>query len=239
MFGLLLLFSVFAFGDDTAVEKYCFSSSIQTLTARQKFKTIEVASDLVTVDENCLIIQMRPHRREMIQNYVLSNISGARLTFSSANTRTEACKLKVEKIKSAESKQLNGQINKGGFTLGETKSQEDSSEISQIQTLKDFEFTVNQNQIKGNCRYITADRYEITLEVRKNPAPVLVETVQPDDQKTMVIQSQLQLTRGERVEVGSIIRQESDKNRQLKITPAGQINSSSQQEFEKVFLSLM
>ena len=67
----------------------------------------------------------------------------------------------------------------------------------------------------------------------------MVETQQPQDQKTMVIQTQLQLTRGERIEVGSIIQQESDKNRQLKVTPEGQINSMNQLGTEKVFLSLM
>ncbi len=239
MFVLLLLFSVLSYAEETATEKYCFSSGLQALQARQKYKAIEVGSDTVTVDENCLIIQMRPHRREIIQRYILSNMAGARLTFSSETTRRDPCRLKVEKVKTSQSKNINGQVNKIGLSLEEKSTHQNASEISQIQTLKEFELTMNQDQIKGNCRYITSDRYEISLEVRKNPKPVLVETERPEDQETMVIQTQLQLTRGERIEVGSIIRKESDKNRQVKISPEGTIDSMNQQESEKVFLSLL
>ncbi len=220
------------------MEKYCFSSTLQSISARQKFKAIEVNSDTVSVDENCLVIQMRPHRREIVQRYILTNIPGARLTFSSESERKDPCKLKVEKIKSTKSEQLNGHIANDSFSVGKTDTSGNSSEISQIQTLKEFELTMNQDQIKGNCRYITADRYEITLEVRRNPKPILVETQKPEDQKTMVIQTQLQLTRGDRIEVGSVIQKEDDKNRQLSISPAGQIESMSRKGMEKVFLSL-
>lgn len=239
MFGLLLLFSVLSFAEDTSTEKYCFSSGLQALQARQKYKAIEVGSDTVTVDENCLVLQMRPHRREIIQRYILSIFAGAQLTFSSESARRDPCRLKVEKMKTFHSKNVNGQINKTGLSLEEKSTHQNASEISQIQTLKEFELTVNQDQIKGTCRNITPDRYEITLEVRKNPKPILVETVRPQDQETMVIQTQLQLTRGERIEVGSIIRKESDKNRQVKISPEGTIDSMNQQESEKVFLSLL
>lgn len=208
------------------------------MSARQKFKAIEVNSDTVTLDENCLVIQMRPHRREIIQRYVLTHIPGAQLTFSSESVRREPCKLKVEKIKTHQKENLNAQINPNVINLREENTNQNSSELSQIQTLKEFELTMDQDQIKGSCRYITADRYEISLEVRKNPKPILIESQRPEDQKTMVIQTKLQLTRGEKVEVGQIIQKENDKRREIKITPEGQFETMNQSGIEKVYLSI-
>ena len=86
MLIMLLLFPLFVeAADDMATEKYCFPSGPVASLAHKKLEAIQVASDVVTLDENCLVIQMRPHRREFIQKYVLSSVNGGSVNFSSAD----------------------------------------------------------------------------------------------------------------------------------------------------------
>ncbi|MCM2351475.1 MAG: hypothetical protein NDI69_15740 [Bacteriovoracaceae bacterium] len=234
---MLLLFSFLSQAEDMSSEKYCFASKQHGLSAVQKFKAIQVSSDVVTVDDHCLIIQMRPHRREIIQRYLLSTFPGAYVAFSSENARRDPCQLKVEKekVKEADSLDIG---NRNNIVINKTNQNTHSSETMQIQTLKDFELTIDQDQIKGSCRYLNADRYEITIEVRKNPKLPLVNTQPTEDQETMTLQTQLQLTRGERIELGSVVRNLRDKNHQVDITPNIEINRSNQKVSESVFLSI-
>lgn len=244
---MLLLFSFLSFAEEMSSEKYCFSSELQALTAKQKFRAIQVGSDMVTPDENCLIIQMKPHRREMIQRFLLSSLPGTRVAFSSADIRREPCLLKVEKEKKSNSHNLNVGYEKYPV-LNKQEQKSFGTEIMQIQTLKDFELAVDQDQIKGSCRYLNANRYEITIEVRKNPKPItpvelppgtiVVVNQPPPDQETMSLQTQMQLSRGERVELASIVKQLKDKEKKVEINPSLQYNAGDKNSSEKVFLSI-
>lgn len=244
---MLLLFSFLSFAEEMSSEKYCFSSELHALTAKQKFRAIQVGSDIVTPDVNCLIIQMKPHRREMIQRFFLSSVPGTRVAFSSADIRREPCLLKVEKEKHSNSHKLNAGY-KEYPVLNKHEQKSSGSEVMQIQTIKDFELVVDQDQIKGSCRYLNANRYEITIEVRKNPKPIspvelppgtiVVMNQPPLDQETMSLQTQLQLSRGEKVELASIVRQLKDKDKKVEINPTLQYNTGDKSSVERVFLSM-
>lgn len=245
---LLLLFPLFVFAEDMASEKYCFSSLSGAQLAQKKFSAIQVNSDVATIDDNCLVVQMRPHRRELIQRYILSSAPGATVVYSSAEVRSETCKLKVEKIKNEQSDNLNVDVSKQIARADKTEFKGTASEVMQIDTLNEFRLSYNEDEILGNCRYITPDRYEIKIEVRKNPKPVVpvnlppgtvvVMNTPPPDQKTMALQTELQLTRGERIEVGDLIRKINDKEESISVSPSLTIKKVHQNASEKVFLSL-
>lgn len=216
--------------------------------AHKKISAILVPSDVVTIDENCLVIQMRPHRRELIQKYVLSSIPGATVSFSSEDLRREPCKLKVEKIKKKTAETTDLGLNNQIPSVSRTETLGTENETMDIQTLKDFELSVDQGQIKGTCRYINQNRYEISLEVRKNPKPIVpvnlppgtivVLNQPPPDQQTSVLQTQIQLSRGERIDLGGMIKNTTGKRHNVDINPSLNIETSDQDSTEKVFLSL-
>jgi len=245
---MLLLFSSLSFAEDLSSEKYCFSTS--PLIAQKKFSGIQVPSDVVTVDENCLVIQMRSHRRELIQKFMLSSLPGCYVAYSSEEIRRELCKLKVEKIKTKKSEVLEVDVglNQQTGSLSQTDSSGTANETMDIQTIKDFELTVDQDQVKGTCRYITQDRYEIALEVRKNPKPlvpvalppgaIVVLNQPPPDQETGVLQTQIQLSRGEKIDLGSAIKKANFKDRNVNIKPEFKLEATDQISSEKVYLSL-
>lgn len=244
----LLLFSFLAQAEEMSSEKYCFSSPMQSSSAKQKLSAIQVPSDTVTIDDNCLVVQMRPHRRELIQRFILSSFPGTAVSFSSEDVQREPCKLKVEKVKVKTADDLNAGVNQQGISLNKTDTNGAATETMQIQTIKDFELAVDQDEIKGTCRYLNSNRYEISLTVRKNPKPIVpvglppgtivVLNQPPADQETMVLQTQLQLSRGEKIDIGGVVKDLKFKNKSVDVKPDLNYETTGQTSSEKVWLSL-
>ncbi|MBA2404150.1 MAG: hypothetical protein H0V66_05215, partial [Bdellovibrionales bacterium] len=121
--------------------------------------------------------------------------------------------------------------------------------VTTIQTLREFELTVNQDVVKGECRAINPTRYEITLEVRKEaiplipPVPAGTIVVVPAAQamrvqETSRLQTTLQLNNGERIEIGSVVRNLTNGTSNLDINSGAAIEKTTGLQNEKVFLSI-
>lgn len=246
---MLLIFSTISFADDDmASERYCFSSTARAQVAKQKVEMIAVPSDVVNLDEQCLVVQMRPHRRELIQRYIVSTFPEANVSFSSAEVKRDPCRLKVEKEKMRTTDDLNIEFGKQQGQVIKVESKAQGNEVMEIETIKDFELTVDQDQIKGTCRAITPLRYSIEIEIRKNPKPIIpvglppgsivIVNQPPPAQETSVIKTEVQLERGERLNVGEIVKQLKDKDHTLDIKPNVSVGDGQQNITEKVFLSI-
>lgn len=248
MWIMLLIFSSISFADDMASERYCFSSPSRAQTAKQKFEMIQVPSDVANMDEQCLVIQMKPHRRELIQRYILSTFPEANVSFSSAEIRRDPCRLKVEKEKQRTTDDLNIEFNKQQGQVMKIESKVQGNEVMEIETIKDFELTVDQDQIKGSCKAVTPNRYSIEIEIKKNskpivpvglpPGSIVILNQPPADQETATIKTELQLERGERINIGDVVKQLKDKDRSVDIKPNVEIGNTQQNVSERVFLSL-
>lgn len=234
----IIIFTSFSLvADESAVEKYCFSSKEEMLKAKAELKTILLPSDSLTMGEECLSIGMRPHRRELIQSYVRNIAPTVSIAFSSAEVKREPCLLKVEKVMERNHEELNANIS--GFpniNLQSGKTQ--AKNISTLQTLGSFELTVNQDVIKGNCRFITPRRYEISLEVRKDPKPQISPWIPKEDEETSFLKTELQLEKGSRVEIGSVVKNLREKSGEIDSAKGGEIKRDAGKQSEKVFLSL-
>lgn len=233
-----LIFIGLAFAsEDMTFEKYCFSSSSRMEQTLSKLKVILVPSDKVEADPPCLTVSMRPHRRELIQAYVRNLAPDVSISFSEAEIKRPPCHLKVEKIKQIKKESLNIDVSEKQANATNSQTELESKENFQIQTTKEFELMVDQEAIKGSCRFINANRYDLALEVRKDPKPVY-PGVRPPDQETAILKTELQINRGERIEIGSIIKDLKDKNRQVDISPELKQQNAEGQAAEKIFLQI-
>ncbi len=236
----------FASEEDRSIETYCFTSEASRVRVEKKLSSILVPSDKLESEKNCITIQMRPHRRELIQNYTANLDPDMQVSFSSAEIKRETCSLQVEKIRAVSNQNTNVEISKFPGAI-EGQRTESSKDVMQIQTLDKFSFTLDQDAIEGNCRYITKDLYEITITARRDPRPVVppnlppgtivVVATPPPDQKTLNISTNIQLTRGSRIEIGSLVRDLRKKDHEVSIKPEAQIENAEQSAEEKVYLS--
>ncbi len=243
---IIIISLAFAADDEKSIETYCFSSEASRIRVEKKLNSILVSSDKLESEKNCITVQMRPHRRELIQNYTANLDPEMSVSYSSAEKKHELCSLQVEKVRERKKQNTNVVItNLPGASEGQQT--ESSKDVMQIQTIDKFSFSVDQDAIEGNCRYINRDLYEITITARRDPKPVVppylppgsvvVVTTPPPDQKTLSLSTSVQLTRGSRIEIGSLVRDMRKKDREVSIKPEAQIENLEQKEEEKVFLS--
>lgn len=242
-----LLFTLASFAQDFESERYCFKSPSQREKIHREVKGILLPVDQVSVSDSCLVVTMKPHRRELIQNYIRALDSEVNIAFSSAEIKREPCRIKVEKVKNKSNSNINAAGSIEGVGVSQTETQGKDQDAMQIQTLKDFELQSNQDVIKGQCRFITSDRFEITLNVRKDPKPLIPPvppgtivnvTTPPPDQETANLTTTLQLTRGSRVEIGSIVRDLKAKNQERSIPPQADYENRSNSTHEEIYLSI-
>ena len=247
MMFLPILFIATAFAqEDLQIETYCFSSAEARARTEKRLTNILVPSDKIQAEKNCFTLQMRPHRRELLQNYIRNLDSDVNITFSSAEIKREPCLLKVEKVRVKKNSNTNISVTQTpDATAGQMN--ETAQDIMQIQTLGAFSLVVSQDAIEGNCRYINKDIYEITINARRDPKPivppnlppgtVVVIPVPPPAEKTLNVTTTLQLSRGERTEIGSIVKDLRKKDQKIDVKPEAQFGNDDQMEEEKVFLS--
>jgi hypothetical protein len=242
-----LLFSAVLFAQEMESEKYCFSSIPKREKIQRELKGILLPVDQVTVSDSCLLISMKPHRRELIQNYIRTQDPNVSVSFSSAEIKREPCRLKVEKIKHSNESHISVTGEQNIIDPLVTQKKAEASETMQVQTLKNFELQYLQEVIKGECRFITPERYEVTINVRKDPKPYLPPlpsgsivniTSPPPDQETSALTTTVQLTRGSRIEIGSVVKELRAKNHEIKSNPKVDYEDRSNSTVEEIYLSI-
>ncbi len=244
----LLLFVHNTLADEIALERYCFESSMKMERVYQQVKPILLPSDKVMITPPCLAISMAPRRRELIQQYIVNLDPKVSVSFSSAEIKRDPCLLKVEKTHTLKKDSTELKVNETPELVATTTAAQ-GNETYQINTLKEFELSLNQDVVKGECRFITVDRYEISLEIRKDPKPLLPPTSPgtvvvvspgqvPPHQETSKLQTTIQLTRGQKIELGGVLKDLKDRSRivDASLGIEHQHNVGSTQE--RVFLSL-
>jgi hypothetical protein len=238
MIWWLALFTLSAFSQDSSIERYCYTSIERMQSVRIRAKDILLPSDQVTEDQTCLVVQMREHRRELIQSYLKNLDPSVSITYSSAEIKRDPCKIKVEKIRTMQNTVINGAVNQLP-QISETNTVGESKDTMQITTIKEFELKVNQDVIKGSCHYITPNHYEISIEVRKDPRPTLIGAVTPSiPQDTQSFSTNLSMRSADRIEMGGLIKKLKNSSGTVSITPSAQIDSIDGADVEQVFLSI-
>lgn len=249
MIWTLLLLAKIAVAEDLAVERYCFNSPQRAAYTSARLKPVLVPTDKIDSDGNCFSISMRPHRRELIQNFIRNIEPQVRISFSSAQSTNDPCQLKIEKIKTLSKTETSAEISSAS-NVEQSQTTRELKDTTSIQTLKDFEITIDQDTVKGSCRFITPTRYEITLEVRKDPKPlipglaegstvIITQPATPPDQETSKLTTTLQLTQGQKVEIGSLVKDLRNKDQKIDVTNTEfEMGKTDGTQLEKVFLGL-
>jgi hypothetical protein len=246
----LLLYTQVLLAQDQSVEEYCFSSipKMKEVSARLKFILVPV--DKTQEDKNCFTVSTPQHRRELIQHYVKRLEPSVNVGFSSAEIRTEPCRIKVEKIRLNSKQGTNAGLSpEQAISLQADQSSESARDVTKIQTLKEFELTVNQEVVKGECRVINSIRYEITLEIRRDPLPLapplspgmiipISGTQKTKTQETSKLQTTIQLNAGETIEVGSVVKTLTDQVSKVDVNSGATIDQMNVKQNEKILLSI-
>lgn len=246
----LLLFSQLALATDPVIEEYCFASAPKMKEVSARLKFILVPADKLQENANCFTISTPPHRRELIQSFVRRLEPAVQISFSSVEIKRDPCEIKVEKQKTKRTQNTDGSVNTSIIpAAGNEQMVQERNDVTRIQTLKDFELTVNQDTIKGECRVINSNRYEISIEVKKEARPlippvppgtvvVIPDAQIPKDQETSRLMTTLQLNRGERIELGSVVNNLKKNGTKIDVESGASLALGTEEQSEKIFLTI-
>ena len=246
----LLLYAQVLLAQDQSVEEYCFSSipKMKEVSARLKFILVPV--DKTQEDKNCFTVSTPSHRRELIQQYVKRLEPSVIVGFSTAEIKTEPCRIKVEKIRLNSKQATNAGLSpEQPISFQVDQSSESARDVTTIQTLKEFELTVNQDVVKGECRVINSIRYEISLEIRRDPIPLAPPlpsgmiipvngTQKIKTQETSRLQTTIQLNAGESIEIGSVVKTLTDQRSKIDVNSGATTDQMNVKQNEKILLSI-
>lgn len=239
---LWLIFLTLASHADS-IETFCFEDSLNKSAAIKSLEPLLLPADKVSFEESCFTLVTADHRRELLQRFIRNRHPEATVSFSSEELRKEACRLKVEKTRIDQDS--NSSIGLRGAGVTERKSR--GMETSKIQTINDFELAVNQNIIQGSCRFITPERYEIKLTVRKDlkplhppvsPGVIVIVNGRPPDQETSQLSTTVQLQKGERVQIGTMNQKRKNEGKDLGLPPRAQVKNLETSSSEEIYLSI-
>lgn len=248
-FFLILLSNAFA--QEMVVETYCFQSEQEALKARESAKYMMLPSDRTEPKESCFSVFTHESRRELIQKYLLNSFPKMRVDYSSSETTSkDDCQLLVEKVKieNKESIFLQSGKNPQGRVRESTKS---TREVSQLRVMSGapFELKVDEQEISGKCRYITPSRYEITFTMRFVPKPIVPEMApgttvvinnpsQIKHQTGTNLATTVQMNKGEKLEIGNIVKDLTNEAAHASLIPKIQIDKSKGEAQEKIYLMI-
>ncbi len=212
-----------------------------------QLKSISIPSDRIEKDDQCLVVTCGSHRRELIQRYLVSNDQDVSISFSSVENKRDPCDLLVEKTRTKSSSSQ--QVDISGKSAGATASTSSgtATETFEITTLNDFELSVDLDSVKGSCRSVTPERYEITLTVEKTANPltppvpagtIIIVNNPPPPVQTSRRSTTVQLARGDKVEIGSLIKNLKDQNKEVNASPRFDTGNNEEMEQERTFLSI-
>lgn len=245
MLWIIFLFVTnFLFAQETVIETYCFSTTAQASKAQQSARYLMTAADQIETRGSCFSLFTTNTRRELIQKYLLNSYPDMRIEFSSVErSAKEMCDLLVEKTKSENSS--NYSLNRIGQELSSGK------EVTQLKSMSGapFELRVDQQKIKGTCRYISPTRYEIEFTMEFIPRPIIPPTPPgtivlinnppaPQSQKGTNLSTTVQISQGERIEIGSIVKDLTDKGHAVSLIPSIEVKINEGRSLEKIYLML-
>jgi hypothetical protein len=232
----IFLFNL-AFSQDLSSERYCFASLSLRESAARQVQGILLPVDKLTTDQLCFTISTKPHRRELIQNYLRRVQPDVQIASSTDEQKKEPCRLKIEKEKNQLADQTIATTDPNPYAAT-TSTEAQQKETMQIQTMGDFELKYLQESIQGNCRLVTPERYIVRIEVRKDPVPVLTNLAPQPDQQTSKLVTQVELRKGERIDLGGIVMNLRNQNGEINSTPVAEYSQGQKSQDEKVYLSI-
>lgn len=248
---LLLIITTSTYAQNIVVEKYCFNSTAESIKAQDLAKNLLLGSDKIAAEDECFSLFVDPNRRELIQKYIRNSYPQMSVGFSSVeSTSQDMCGINVEKIKTVSNTQTKARIEAlSGASIGTNSST--STENSQIRVMSNapFELFVDEERIQGKCKFVSPSRYEIEFAmifvprpviptVPENTAVIIATPVQPPPTQGTSLTTVIQLNRGEKLEIGSIVKDLTNQASKADLLPSLSLGKNRETSQERIYLNI-
>jgi hypothetical protein len=247
-FFILLILPSWA---DRQIESLCFPSRAESSKAAQDLAFILVKGvDSIQQDDACLNIAFDSTRRELFNKWIRQKYPNAQTTFSSEPTEVKRCEIKVKKISQKIETTNTAKVRKS-FSVSQSSGNTTQTEVQKlvVSSGNHASLFVDQTLLKIYCQYKSRDNYQLKFEmvfVPRVPPPiiappgtiVIAPTPPPPDQSGTSISTEIDITRGQVVNIGQIAKDLNSKNHSIS-NQSGQIGVTSGSDVTTWLLSIL
>lgn len=233
-FLIFFIFSIpLTFAEDSTVSSYCFNHKIDLTAALNDFSFLKLPSEKSRLQNHCFEIISSVKRADFYNRYFKRKYAQKVKIdhLAHTNSNQESCRIQIEKRG-----QSNNQVR--DITLGNKARVQDHSVLGQV--ISRQEILVSQGK-KGSFDYL-GKKVEVTCKIIGQLAHIQLETKRSSHlvtrgQDELDLSTSLSLNRGQKIEVGSVLKKIDSKGRQINI-PA-KIGGKSRSGYlnQKVYLS--
>lgn len=234
---------------DRQIESLCFPSNAESSKAAQDLAFILVKDvDSILQDDACLNIAFDSSRRELFNRWVRQKYPNAKTTFSSEPTEVKRCEIKVQKITQKIETTNSAKVRKS-FSVSQNSGNTSQTEVQKIvvSSGNHASLFVDQTLLKIFCQYKTQNNYQLKFEmvfVPRVPPPIIappgtiVIAPPPPDQSGTSITTEIDITRGQVINIGQIVKDLNSKNHSIS-NQSGQIGVTSGSDVTTWLLSIL
>jgi hypothetical protein len=213
----------------TALERLCFASAVEAQKAVPIVSTVLVKGvDSVELEADCLNIHVAPARGEVFQRWIKARLPHAQLAFSTLSAPKKECDMLAERVTTKVSNGQNALVNSQGINLqdGQSKGSEVQQHVLKVTSGSPGSISMDGTEFTVICTELSEGSYRLKFSHKYTPrtTPTIVNgqlvQIPESGAHPPSASSEIEVSRGQRVDIGSIKKDLRDKDKSVGI-PTG------------------
>jgi hypothetical protein len=235
---LSMILSLFKAHATPSLERLCFNSPNEAQRAIPILNVVLIKEqDAIDPEGRCLNVTVDTARLEIFQRWVKTRLPEAYYHFSTSSAPVDMCDIVVIKQTQKTQQNQNANVNTKSFgaviTEGESNGTEES--FIKVSSGKSAELRVDREDLTLTCVKQSYSRYLITVALKfipltpppVPPGSVIVVQSPPPDQSGTSISTEVEVSAGQEVNIGQIVRDLKSKQSQVNLPESAEISQKA------------
>lgn len=245
---LILVLSVFLAipaRAERSLERLCFPSVGEAQKGQVIIQQILAKGlDEATLEAQCVNVMISQNRVELLDRWVATRLPLARKTFSASSAPRPECDMLVTKISKKDEQNKQVGVRKNGFIVSVGSGENENREENFIKVLSGgtAKLKVDESELEITC-VVKGSNYHLKFAMLFVPRPLIPPSTQlppgsvivvnappPPDTSGSSLQTEVEVQKGQEINLGQITRDLRNKQKELDISPSANLNTTSGSE---------
>lgn len=225
-----------------SLERLCFPSVMEAQKGQAIIQQILAkAVDVATLEANCVNVMIDENRVELLDRWVATRLPLAKKTFSASSAPRPECDLLVTKISKKDQQNKQAGVRKNGFIVSVDTGDNENREENFIKVLSGgtAKLKVDESELEITC-VVKGSNYHLKFAMLFVPRPLIPPNTQlppgsvivinappPPDTSGSSLQTEVEVQKGQEINLGQITRDLRNKQKELDISPSANLNTTS------------
>lgn len=227
---------------ERSLERFCFPSTIEAQKGHAIIQQILAKGvDEATLEASCVNVLIDQNRVELLDRWVATRLPQARKTFSASSAPRPECDMLVTKISKKDETNKQAGVRNNGFIVSVDSGENENREENFIKVLSGgtAKLKVDESELEITC-VVKGSSYHLKFAMLYVPRPLIPPNTQlppgsvivvnappPPDKSGSSLQTEVEVQKGQEINLGQITRDLRNNQKELDISPSAQMNSKA------------